>query len=362
MKNQKGVVKVVKLWLILGLVMIFFQILLGGITRLTGSGLSITKWDIITGSIPPLTEKSWNAEFELYKVTPQYQHINQGMSLEDFKFIYFWEFTHRLWARAMGFVFLLPLIFFIYKRYINKELAKQLVNVFLLAVIVASAGWIMVASGLINRPWVNAYKLSIHLILAVILFCYLLWIVIGVYFKDVVFNNSFKLYSQHVLILVLLIFVQIFLGGMMSGMKAGLMYPTWPEIGNEYIPKILLDRNQWQQSNFVFYDKNIFMPTLIQLIHRTVAYVIFFYALYVISQVLKNTEDKLITMMSYMLISLLILQIVLGILTVLNCVGRIPLLLGVLHQGTGILLLGNSIVIYYFSKRMHLKNVNNSVS
>lgn len=362
MKNQKGVVKVVKLWLILGLVMIFFQILLGGITRLTGSGLSITKWDIITGSIPPFTDKSWNSEFDLYKATPQYQHINQGMSLSEFKFIYFWEFTHRLWARAMGFVFLLPLIFFIYKRYISKDLAKQLINVFLLAAIVASAGWIMVASGLINRPWVNAYKLSFHLMLAVILFCYLLWIVIGIYFKDVVFKNSVKLFSNSVLILFMLIFIQIFIGGMMSGMKAGLMYPTWPEIGTEYIPKILLDRNQWQQSNFVFYDKNLFMPTLIQLIHRTIAYVIFFYALFVISRVLKNSEYKLITKICYLLVSLLILQIVLGILTVMNCVGRIPLLLGVLHQGTGILLLGCSIVLYYFVRAMHLNNVNNSVS
>ena len=159
----------VKIWLVIGLVMIFFQIIIGGITRLTGSGLSITKWEIETGAIPPLNHDQWQDEFELYKRTPQYQKINQGMDLSRFKWIYFWEYLHRLWARSMGFVFLIPLVIFWLKGYLGvKGLKKDLLIVFLLAALVGMFGWIMVGSGLVERPWVNAYKLSIHLGLALI--------------------------------------------------------------------------------------------------------------------------------------------------------------------------------------------------
>ena len=155
--------KAVKVWLIIGLVMIFFQVVIGGVTRLTGSGLSITKWEIVTGTLPPLSDSQWLEEFELYKATPQYQKINEGMSLSDFKFIYFWEYFHRLWARSMGFVFLFPFLFFWWKGWIDKPLMQRLGITVLLAAIVASFGWIMVASGLIDRPWVIAYKLTSRL-------------------------------------------------------------------------------------------------------------------------------------------------------------------------------------------------------
>jgi cytochrome c oxidase assembly protein subunit 15 len=361
MENQKAINVLVKWWLILGLFMIFFQILLGGITRLTGSGLSITKWDIITGSIPPINETSWNTEFDLYKQTPQYQHINVGMTLSDFKFIYFWEFLHRLWARIMGFVFIVPLFIFAYKRYINKNLGKKLIGVFLLAILVASVGWIMVASGLINRPWVNAYKLSFHLILAVVLFSYLLWITMCVSFNKN-FSVAMQKFRRPLILLVGLVFIQIFIGGMMSGMKAGLIYPTWPKIGLEYVPSLLFDRQQWQSNNLVYYDKNIFMPTLVQFVHRLLAYIIFFYGLYLANRIINNIENKLITLFSYLLISLLVGQVLLGILTILNCLGKIPLLLGVLHQAVGILLVGCSIALYYLISGKKRENVSNSVS
>ncbi|HMG15810.1 MAG TPA: COX15/CtaA family protein [Saprospiraceae bacterium] len=361
MENQKQLNSSVKWWLIIGLFMIFFQILLGGITRLTGSGLSITKWDIITGSIPPFSESSWNAEFDLYKKTPQYQHINQGMTLKEFKFIYFWEFIHRLWARTMGFVFIIPLLFFIYKKYIDKNLARQLFNVFILAALVASVGWIMVASGLINRPWVNAYKLSFHLILAVTLFSYLLWIVLSVSFKSLDLSSTSNFQSP-VFFLVVLVFMQIFLGGMMSGMKASLMYPTWPKIGTEYIPSILLESKHWLINNLFFYEKNVFMPTFIHFLHRSLAYVIFIYASYLTYSIIMKDKNKILTLTCYILISLLILQVLLGILTLLNSTGSIPLLLGVLHQAIGILLLGSCITLYYLIKKRAFLNVNNSVS
>jgi len=148
---------------------------------LTGSGLSITKWDVVTGTIPPLSEVAWEAEFELYKATPQYEMINDGMEMGSifqggtFKFIYFWEYLHRLWARTMGFVFAIPFVMFLARGMLSKRLIKDLGIVILLAAIVASMGWIMVASGLIHRPWVNGYKLSMHLSLAFVLAGYLLW-------------------------------------------------------------------------------------------------------------------------------------------------------------------------------------------
>ena len=158
----------VKVWLLVGIIMIFFQVVIGGVTRLTGSGLSITKWEIILGTFPPVNAQQWMEAFDLYKATPQYQQINEGMNLKEFKFIYFWEYFHRLWARLMGFVFLIPFLLFYFRGFFDKWLTKRLVIVFLLAALVASFGWIMVASGLIHRPWVNAYKLTMHLSLALV--------------------------------------------------------------------------------------------------------------------------------------------------------------------------------------------------
>lgn len=342
--------KVVKAWLVIGLVMIFFQIILGGITRLTGSGLSITKWDIVTGTIPPLTEESWQKEFNLYQQTPQYHKINKGMNIDEFKFIFFWEYIHRLWARSMGFVFLIPLIYFIAKGLISRELGKKLGKVFLLATLVASVGWIMVASGLINRPWVNAYKLSFHLILAVILFIYLLWIIFSVYIDESA-ALKYSVLKNQLISLCVLLFIQIFLGGMMSGMKAGLMYNSWPTIGGKFIPELLLNINNWDSHNLVYYDRNVFMPTLIQFLHRNVAYIIFIWGVFISIKLFLNNKSILLTRAAYMFISLLICQVLLGILTLINCIGKVPLLLGVLHQSFAILLLGSAFFILYSIRR-----------
>ena len=170
----------VKIWLCIGLFMVFMQIIIGGITRLTGSGLSITKWEIVTGTFPPLTEEAWHVEFDLYKETPQYQKINRNMNLSKFKFIYFWEYFHRVWARSMGFIFLFPFLYFWKKGYLDHTLKKRLGITVGIAAIVAVFGWIMVASGLVNRPWVNAYKLTWHLSLALILYGYLFYVIYNV--------------------------------------------------------------------------------------------------------------------------------------------------------------------------------------
>ena len=269
MKYSKGV----RVWILVGLVMVFFQVIIGGITRLTESGLSITEWNVVSGSIPPLYDADWQSEFELYKATPQYAEVFEGISMSDFKFIYFWEFIHRFWARIMGFVFLIPFIFFVVAKKIDGVLIRKLSYVILLAMLAATFGWIMVASGLIDRPWVNAYKLSLHLciafgVYAALYFCY-----------EHVLNNSYKskhsIKNRDMIIIVSLLVIQIFLGGVMSGMKAGVLFPTWPLIGNDFFPSIVFNISEWNVENFNKYDQNIFLPSLIHLLHRLTAYALF---------------------------------------------------------------------------------------
>ncbi|MCB9321660.1 MAG: COX15/CtaA family protein [Lewinellaceae bacterium] len=329
--------KSVQYWLLAGLVMIFFQVVLGGITRLTGSGLSITKWDIVTGTLPPVGNQQWQEAFELYKATPQYQKINQGMELSQFKFIFFWEYFHRLWARLMGFVFLFPLIYFLIRRYIDRALMVRLVVVFLLAALVASVGWIMVASGLIDRPWVNAYNLTIHLSFALILFSYLAWTYWWTVHRG---DRNYMVSStsaKWLTFILVILGTQLILGGMMSGMKAGLLYPTWPDMRGTFIPDVLKLGANWQWSHFTQYDDHEFMGSLVQWLHRGVAYLlalslVFFW----FKSGLKASSVKMDLIRSGFLV---LLQITLGIFTVIHCVGYIPLWLGVAHQSVALLLL-----------------------
>ncbi len=332
--------KWIKAWLMIGLIMVFFQVVIGGITRLTGSGLSITKWEIVTGTLPPLNATQWEEAFDLYKATPQYQKINEGMSMASFKFIYFWEYIHRLWARLMGFVFLIPFLIFWSRGMFDKMLKKRLVVVFFLAAVVASFGWIMVASGLINRPWVNAYKLTMHLSLALVLYSYLFWTALKVFYPKVVPFAGKSLRSWGIAITMVLAF-QIILGGIMSGMKAGLNYPTWPAMDGGYIPGILLNSSMWTAENFVNYDSSSFMPALIQVFHRNVAYLLTFLILGFTYFSFRAKPTKLFRNGGYILVTLLVAQVALGILTLVNCVGSVPVSLGVLHQAFALLLLSS---------------------
>jgi heme a synthase len=325
--------------------MILFHVVIGGVTRLTGSGLSITKWDIVTGSIPPLDEASWNNEFDLYKATPQYQKINEGMSLSEFKFIYFWEYIHRLWARSMGFVFLIPLAYFLFKGWIDALLKRQLILVFISAAIVASFGWIMVASGLVSRPWVNAYKLTLHLNLAFMCYGILLWTTFSVFHRGSV-GSRFEGSKRFVYLFLGLVMGQLLLGGIMSGMKAGLSYPTWPSMNGSFIPSILFEGENWKWVHFTDYDTNGFAPAFIQFFHRLLAYIIFGLVLY-IYYTLRNSSDSRIKKASlYMLITVSI-QVLIGIVTIINCNGKIPVIWGVLHQ-IGALMFYTACVYYLF--------------
>ena len=338
--------RIVKIWLIAGLVMIFMQIVIGGITRLTGSGLSITRWEIVTGSIPPLDEAQWQAAFELYQQTPQYHKINRGMSIDEFKFIYFWEYFHRLWARLMGLVFVFPFLWFLWRGMLSRRLLPRLLIVVLLAGLEGFFGWIMVASGLINRPWVNAYNLTLHLCMALIIFGYLLWTLFIVYEPQVAGIPGRRFLSRHIWWAIAVAFLQIALGAMMSGSKAGLFYPTWPDMRGEYLPAILLDGSAWQQENFLNYDTNPFMPALMQFLHRNTAYVLTIMVLYFVWRT-RFIAQPALRNGNIALTGLLLIQVLLGIFTLVNCQSKVPVDLGVLHQAGAVLLFSALLYVAY---------------
>lgn len=325
--------KIIRFWLLTGLVMLVGQVVLGGITRLTGSGLSITRWDIVTGVIPPLNAQEWLAAFDLYKDTPQFHKINSTISLSDFKFIYFWEYFHRLWVRALGFIFLIPFVFFVLRKKINLYLIKRLALVVFLTVLTASAGWIMVQSGLVDRPWVNAYKLTIHFMFAILVIWAMTKTVADVYG----FGTSKKISLKKLLpITIIVTMVQMIFAGLMAGMKAGLYYPSWPSMNGEFIPGVLKDSTHWNWGNMINYDSYLFAPAFIQFTHRMLAYLLLVLVLFMFVK-LKNQIDLYSKRWLNLTLVLMLVQVLLGVLTVLNVKGKIPLFYGVSHQLVGLL-------------------------
>ena len=327
--------------------MVFFQVIIGGVTRLTGSGLSITKWDIVTGAIPPLSESKWQAEFSKYQQTPQYKQINQDMNLSEFKFIYFWEFFHRFNARLLGLVFLIGLSYFIYRKWIDRDLMIKLSMLFLLGALIATLGWIMVASGLIDKPYVSPLKLSTHLFFALIILSYLVWLTVYVLRE----GDKVHIYAPRqkgiAIVVMALLFIQLFLGGILSGMKAGLAYPTWPTMNGEWIPSALSSLPvKW--AGILYYDATAFWEaSLIQLLHRCTAYLLIIAVVFFYFQLRNLSTDKVFNAGVTLFPFAVLLQATLGIITVLHCVGHVPVLWGVLHQAGAMLLLADTTFIFY---------------
>lgn len=325
--------KTIRIWVLIGLIMLIGQVVLGGITRLTGSGLSITSWDIVTGVVPPLNNEQWLQAFDAYKETPQFHKINSTFNVKDFKFIYFWEYFHRLWVRALGFIFLIPFIIFIAKKQIDMYLVKRLVLVVFLTILTASAGWIMVQSGLINRPWVNAYKLTIHFMLALLV----IWAMVKTLADIYNFGTSKKIISTSIIpITIIITLIQMIFAGLMAGMRAGLYYPSWPDMNGELVPTVLLIGAHWNWANMINYDSYLFAPAFVQFTHRILAYLLVVLGILMFLK-LKNEMDLFSKKWLNLTLLLLITQVVLGVLTVLNVEGKIPLFYGVAHQLIGLL-------------------------
>ncbi len=350
MIESKRYSKAVLNWLLIGIIMVFFQVVIGGITRLTESGLSITKWEVVSGTLPPLSEAAWQNEFELYKQTPQYKEINEGMSFSEFKFIYFWEYVHRLWARFMGFVFLIPFLWFVAKNKLDRTILINLGIVVVFAILAATFGWIMVASGLIERPWVNAYKLSLHLMIAFAVYLALLWTYLRARYERPILDITSLNINRIFGIFIGIVFIQVFFGGVLSGMRAAVVYPTWPDMYGSYFPSIIFDMNQWNADNFNNYDRNAFMPALIHFLHRNTAYFLMIIGYWISFRMIKygkNINRINLKNIGFALISVISLQALLGIITVLSSKNEIPVLWGVLHQGGALLLISVVMYIYF---------------
>ena len=353
--------RAVRVWLIVGLIMVVGQIVIGGITRLTESGLSITEWKPLSGAMPPLNAADWQLEFAKYQESPQYAKVFADMSVSDFKFIYFWEWFHRQWARTMGLVFVVGFLVFWRRGYLDAPLMRRLGVVVLLAALAASFGWIMVASGLIDRPWVNAYKLTLHLALGITLFSYLLWVTLKVIKPRLVGFPQSRVESLRWPLNILL-GIQLLLGGVMSGAKAALPYPTWPDMNGKFVPNILTDASAWTVENLVNYESNLFQPALFQFMHRMTAYSLAVMVLYFVYRCWKGVHYRDLSRANTLLISLLITQVVLGILTVTNSIGQVPVGWGVAHQFTAIALVATVVYInYLFRPGRALRLVDNGV-
>lgn len=342
----------VQIWLMIGVFMVFVQIIVGGITRLTDSGLSITEWAVIQGTLPPMNETEWTASFEMYKVAAkkQYESLHADMTLSEFKVIYFWEYMHRLWARFMGFVFLIPFLFFLWKKWMPGWLIRRLGIVILLAIAAATFGWIMVASGLNedNRTWVSAYKLVGHLSIATALFGYLFWTHIKAA-QPIIRDAHLGELRRFAWIVAGFLLLQIVFGGLMAGMRAGLIHPYFPFFveGNR-----LLSVLGAGDADVLNYESSAAMKGWVQVLHRGMAYLLVGIMLLFARKVFGSDISARLRKGTYSLLVLLGVQFLLGVLTVINCFGRIPVLYGALHQGVALLLFANLLyVIYQFTER-----------
>lgn len=340
--------RIIALWLLTGVLMIIIQVLLGGITRLTGSGLSITNWDPIMGIVPPLTHEDWSAAFQKYQETPQSQLINSSFTLADFKEIFFWEWFHRFWARLLGFVFIIPFVFFAVKKWFTRPMVKPMVILFLLGALQGLVGWIMVASGLSgSNTSVNYYKLAVHFISAMVLLCYTLWFALTLLFTERQRTYAPGLRRFTLFILVLL-GIQLTYGGFMAGLHAALVAPNWPGVNGQFFPTDLLGDGTW-------WKELTGSRIAVQWIHRGLAYLLAICLVVWWWQVRKTDSTKPLFGFSIVPVMLVFLQFTLGVLTVLNSTSRIPIYPAVLHQFNGMLLLIALFICLFLLKRKGTK-------
>ena len=337
--QNKLLKKYISYWLAIMFCVVSIMIIVGGLTRLTDSGLSITQWQLFSGVFPPLNDEQWIEYFNLYKEIPEYRLQNYLMTLDQFRIIFWWEFVHRFLGRLIGIFFLIPLIFFSFKLGFNKT--KNLFLIFFLICLQGFIGWYMVVSGLIDRVDVSHYRLSLHLVLAFIILSLIFWNFLQ--YKEIN-NSSKKIKNRLPIVFLLLIFLQIVIGAFVSGMDAGQIYNTWPLMGSSYFPD---DNSVLNLLNIsVFND-----PSLVQFLHRNLAYFIIFFYLIIFITVYKNKLSfffKLINIVGL----LLFLQIILGILTLLFAT---HIVVASMHQINSIFLVSSSIYLVYLNSNINLQ-------
>ena len=339
-KNQNN--KFISLWLLLITFLVALIIIVGGLTRLTDSGLSITKWNLFTGIFPPISPNDWEKSFSLYKKIPEYKLLNSSMSLDQFKIIYWWEYVHRLLGRAIGLLFLLPLIYLTIKKKLSKKNIISFYFILLLMLLQGFVGWYMVKSGLVDRTDVSQYRLSLHLTLAIIIFCILFWN----YLKNISQNNfesNIKIFFYLPVIFLIILILQISLGAFVSGLDAGQIYQSWPLMNQSYFP----DDSMFSD---LFSLKVFETPSLAQFTHRNVAYVMLVFFLVILFIVYKNDDLANLRKSAILVFLLLLLQLFLGILTIIF---GAQIFLASMHQLGSIILLTATLILVFKNSRIN---------
>ncbi len=327
LKNQ------LKIWMSTLLIMIILIILVGGLTRLTDSGLSITSWELFVGLIPPLTNEKWIEYFDLYKKIPEYSEQNFNMSLNEFKIIFWWEWAHRQLGRLIGLFVMIPMIYFSLKN--GLWIIKKYGIIFVLICIQGFLGWYMVSSGLVNRVDVSHYRLSIHLFTAFIILSLVFWQLLQLtnlkaYYIPIKLNS--------IRIFLFLLFLQLIIGAFVSGMDAGKVYNTWPLMGSSFFPD--------DSRVYEFFSFNIFEdPSLVQFIHRNLAYLIVIVYIYLVVKIFSN-NIKILRTPIILIGFFLLIQISLGVFTLLS---GVKIIYASLHQINSIFIILSTLYLLYIS-------------
>lgn len=320
----------VRVWLFAVAALVFVMVSVGGATRLTGSGLSITEWQPIMGALPPLSDAAWQEALEKYRQIPQYQHVNKGMSLDAFKRIFWWEWSHRFLARFVGVAFLVPFLILLATGRIARPLVPKLAGLFALGGLQGAIGWYMVASGLSERISVSQYRLAVHLSLAIVIFAGLLWIAMSLGPRDARSQGLPAFYRRSAAWIAGLVFLQIVAGAFVAGLKAGNDYNTWPLMDGQLVPTGLGVMSPWWANLF----EN---ATTVQFNHRMLAYVLTALVAWHLWSVLAQTHDRRVRLSGLALGSAVVAQVVLGIWTLL---AQVPLSLGLAHQAGAVTVFG----------------------
>jgi heme a synthase len=340
-KNNKSII----IWLFTGCFLIFLMVVIGGITRLTHSGLSIVEWNLIMGTLPPLNETQWLDIFEKYKQSPEFREINYNFSLNDFKSIFWWEYIHRLLGRIIGIVFIVPFLYFKWKKKITPQLTIQCMIIFLLGAFQGFLGWIMVKSGLIKEPSVSHYRLAAHLITAFITFGYTFWVALGLIFpekenssEDILLIRKLK---RWLLFFFGILLIQIIYGAFVAGLKAGLAYNTFPKMGETWIAEGITSR-----SPLIY---NFFEEIAgVQFLHRYIAYLVLFLLFFIWIKFRKIVCTSVIKSGLNFFAFAGIIQFMLGVFTLLL---HVPVWLGVMHQLGAFVLFSATVYLLFHTNR-----------
>jgi heme a synthase len=325
-------------WLFAICGLIFLIVVVGGATRLTESGLSITHWSPVSGVVPPLSEAQWQAELALYRQTPEYQQVNKGMTLDQFKQIYWWEYIHRLLGRVIGLAFAVPFLWFLVRKRIPEGVTPKLAGLFVLGGLQGALGWWMVKSGLVDRPDVSHYRLTAHLGLALFVFALTFWLALTL--RNRLDRSGDATLAQLGWVVLGLLVLQIGLGGFVAGLNAGFAFNTWPLMGETFVPEGMATLSPW-------WLNLLENPITVQFAHRMTAYVLFFVGLGWAWRAWRS-PDAGSRPLAAMVLAALLLQMLLGIFTVIY---GVPIWLGTAHQGGAVILLAVILLLQHRSVR-----------